>query len=354
MSADERLRLVPLPLIAGFAFSLGAVLAAVLPTRREYAQLADDQPPDAYSLAYLHVLTRAKPDDEHLRITYVRHLAKLGLFDDALQALGKPRDIEAEGLRLDLLLARARALPEPSDERRAAFEAVAVQLQAVARLPVSLDRLQALASLALELERPRLAAELLLRAGAVDSPRRAALLADAARWLRASGDGVRAAQTYQRAAEIERDADRARAYALAAIDALEAEDRVADAADLVTKLVAAEPNDVALLARAAALSSACNRVVAARDYGRRIVALSPDRDAEDVVTGQLRRELAAGDVRSALPLVQSLVRRHPNDPRLRELQAHVAEWAGRPDLALGDWLWLLGHGRLPSGAPVVP
>jgi hypothetical protein len=35
----------------------------------------------------------------------------------------------------------------------------------------------------------------------------------------------------------------------------------------------------------------------------------------------------------------------PDDAALRELEAHVAEWSGRPELALDDWLWLLTHGR---------
>src|SRR5450755_2334917 len=73
-------------LLVQFAFALGAALAAVFPTRREYAEFANDESPDEYSLAYLRVLTRADPKDMHLHLLYAKHLAKLDRWDDALAA----------------------------------------------------------------------------------------------------------------------------------------------------------------------------------------------------------------------------------------------------------------------------
>ena len=357
MLAIDRVRLASVPLLLGFAFSLGGVLAAVFPTRQEYAELADDRAPDAYSLAYLQVLTRANPTDEHLRLIYVRHLSELGRYDEAIDTLGpaiaaRQDDGETQGLELDLLLARARSIPEDDPRRAAASEGVAGQLERLVRLPAPPDRLEKRAKLALEIERPRLAAEYYLRAAAQAPEDGARMLAEAARWMRASGDGVGAADRYREASEKERNPARARRDALLAMASLESEDRVPDAADLAGTCLRRWPDDRELLDRAVDLSSRCERVLAARDYGRRLLQLEPG--SEVALEQQLRLELAAGDVRAAVPLLQKLVALRPDDVRLRRAQARIAEWAGRPDLALAAWLWLLGHGRSQAlGGPVV-
>lgn len=346
MTAVDRVRLASVPLLVGFAFSLGGVLAAVFPTRREYAELADDRAPDAYSLAYLQVLTRANPQDEHLRLIYVRHLFALARYDEALQALGPALvvlhdDGETQALELELLLARARAIPEDDARRGPAWERVERKLKRLIELPQPADRLERQAKLALELERPRLASEYYLRAAAQSADDGPRMLAEAAKWLRASGDGVRAANRYGEAADGEKDPQRARRDALLAIASLESEDRVPDAANLAGVYLSRWPDDRELLGRAVDLSSRCERVSAARDYGRRLLALDPG--SASLLEQQVRLELAAGDVRAGVPLIQKLVASRPNDARLHQAAARIAEWAGRPDLALREWLWLLGH-----------
>jgi predicted Zn-dependent protease len=348
LHAIDRVRLASVPLLVGFAFSLGGVLAAVFPTRQEYAELADDRAPDAYSLAYLQVLTRANPTDEHLRLIYVRHLSELGRYDEALDALGpaiaaQQDDVETRGVELDLLLARARSIPEDDPRRAEASEGVADQLERLVLVRAPADRLEKRAKLALELERPRLAAEYYVRAAAQAPDEAASLLAEAAKWMRASGDGVGAANGYREASAKEKDPLRSKRDALLAMESLESEDLVPDAANLADAYLRKWPDDRQLLGRAVDLSSRCERVLAARDYGRRLVELEPE--SEVVLEQQIRLELAAGDVRAAVPLLQRLVARRPDDVRLHQAQARIAEWAGRPDLALGAWLWLLGHGR---------
>src|SRR5687767_5653931 len=75
------------PLLIGFAFMMGIVIAVVFPTGREYAEVTSKQKVDAYSIAYLAVVTRADPKDSHLRFVYVRQLAQLGRWDEALKVL---------------------------------------------------------------------------------------------------------------------------------------------------------------------------------------------------------------------------------------------------------------------------
>lgn len=355
MIAGNSVRFAPAPTVIAFAFSLGAVLAAVLPTRREYAQFTDDRPPDAYSLAYLRVLTRANPDDDHLRLTYARHLQKLGRFDEALGVVGRigapaaDANPEVENLRLELLLALARAIPEGDDARRVAFDAVVPQLRVVARLPQSTAQLERIADLALELGEPSFAGHLYQQAAERPGADRSGLLVKAGRWLRAGGERREAAAAYERASGAESNRTAARADLLLAIETLESDDRACEAADLSAKLVAEYPADPEVLSRAAVLAESCDRPADARDYGRRLLALSPDSSA--AVEQQSRRELAAGDVQAAFPLIQRLVSERPNDIALRELEAHVAEWSNHPERALDDWMWLLDHGRPQPSEP---
>jgi tetratricopeptide (TPR) repeat protein len=347
LPADDRVRLAPTPWLVGFAFSLGAVLAAVVPTTQEYAQLADDRPPDAASLAYLQVLTRASPDDQHLRMLYVRHLTKLGRYDEALDALAPaltlhPESLEMANLQLDLLLARARAIPEGDPRRTESFVGVEAQLRKLLAFRRS-DRTADLMKLALELERPELAAEFARGAGRETGGRGAPMFAEAGRWTLASGDPVGAARDYREAAAKEGDPLRARQDALLAVAALESGDRVAEAADLAGSYLAKWPDDVLLLRRAADLSSGCGRAIVARDYGRRLLAIEPSSDV--ALERQVRLELGSGDPRAALPLLQRLVALRPDDVELHRQQARLAEEIGEPQIALNEWVWLIGRGH---------
>jgi hypothetical protein len=350
--ADSRERLAGGPMLVGIALAFGALLAAVLPTRSEYARSLE-RPSDARSIPYLRALTRASHGDEPIRLLYVWRLRFLGRFDDALEVLGPGPpggDPQTANLRFDLLLARARAEPDPSAARAEAFAAVAAELGALQSVPETASRLRELSNVALELERPRLAAEYLLAVASLASAQeRASALAEAGRWFRASRDEGRAADCFEQAVLAETDPSRARADAGSAIDALEAQARVEAAADLAAAYAARYPEDDALLARATGLAGAANRATEARDLGRRLVAVHPD---DDMLRAQVRRELAADDARGALAFIARLVSRHPEDARVRQLEARVAEWGGNPELALEDWLWLFGRGMAGSRGDV--
>lgn len=348
----ERTSLAGPRLLIEFAFVLGAGLAAVFPTRQQYAEFANDESPNAYSLAYLHVLTRADPNDMPLHLIYARHLKALGQIDEALAAvepvLSDPLlAADARDLRLQLLLTRARAIPEGDPGRAIAFHAVAAELTRMAELPENKEQLVYFAHLAVDLDEEALAAKYFMRAADADPSHKAQYLAEAGKWLRAVGDGDGSADAYQRAAAAERDPVQSREYKTLAIDALLADDKGGAACDLAMDYVAAAPDDAAMLERAVVLAAAANRVQLARDLGRKLLAMDPEN--EERILAQANRELAAGDPAAALPLLTKLRERHPSDRKLRELEAHVAEWAGKPEMALDDWLWLLQNGY--SGPP---
>jgi hypothetical protein len=332
--------------------ALIGLIAVVFPTRAEYAHLSDIGHPDHHSLAYLAVLVRASPKDVDLRLVYVRQLADIGRFADAIAALGPALDdprtaTTAFELQLDLKLSLARSLPEGSAERAKAFAAVVELLPTAIARAGSVARLEALETLAASLEKPVLSAEAVLRMVELSPPdKRAELRARAAKWFLSGGAHARAAELLSAAALSETDLTKAKQLAVRALAAFEAHD-VHAAADMAAIFAKRWWTDAAIVAEGARLAEAAGRARTARDFGRQLVTLGPVTEA--LLRKQAKRELAAGDPNAALSVVDRLIALSPNDPALRENRAHIAEWAAKPETALADWLWLLDRGWEPKG-----
>lgn len=342
------------PVLLGFAFMVGVVLMVVFPTGREFAELTGKQSVDEYSIAYLTVLTRAHPEDESLRIVYARQLATLGRWEAALRALAvEAREpaaaAEVRALKMDVMLARAREIPTNDVAASAsAFAAVHDELRAMTAMVLPPAKGRELAKLALELQDPALAARFFLAVSEVETHPggRADAIAEAGRWMRASGDGLGASDCFRRAADLAPQPERRTAYLARGADALEAEARPCEAAALL-RAPASLSTDTSFIERAATLSTSCGAPEQAKVLGRRLVDLKPDDEGH--LRAQVRRELAAGDPEGALTILRRLVNRHPRDGELRRATALVAEWAGRPDLALEQWL-ALAVGGVPRNA----
>lgn len=352
MSASEVLpktpRLAGLPLLVSFTIVLVALLALVFPTGSEYAAFTSETKPDAYSIAYLEVLTRANPKELELRLVYARQLSALGRYEDAFVAiqpvLADARlAADAKQFALDVGLARARALPEGDTRRAAAFSDVHARLVDLLTLPRTPTRGEELARLALELGDPRLASDYYLELAAQQPNGRAGHLANAAKWLRAAGDNTGASTHYRSAHDSAATPTEAVDNALLAIASLESANRPGAAADLAAELALSHPKDPRVLSLATRLATANSRAPVAREMGRRLLALSPEDEA--VMRDQAQRELAAADAKSSLLLLNKLVARHPDEYGLRYQRARVAEWAGDLDTAERDLMWLVGHRR---------
>lgn len=354
----EPVKLANDAMLAGVAFAIGILLAVVFPTRLEFDAATDALPEHAYSAAYLEVIVKANPNDEHSRLAYARQLGHRGDFRAALAELaqlpqrghGDVRDTEVSELRFDFALDLARSLPVGSPERADGFAEVGRELEALTLGWHASPKLAEYAEIALGIERPRAAADLYLTlADRSTDDERARWLARAGRWLRASGDPIAAATAYQQAAASTPDRTASRAWLAMAVTSLEAGNRVERASELASRLAAAAPNDASSLAEAARLALFAGHPTLARDLGRHLLRLHPLDSAER--DRQALRELAAGDAMAALPLVRDAVKRHPTDPAWREREAHVAEWAGAPTLAMKDWVWLarLGGSHRPEG-----
>jgi hypothetical protein len=341
-------RLAGFSLLVSFTVVLVTLLALVFPTGSEYAAFTSETKADAYSIAYLEVLTRANPKELDLRLVYGKQLATLGRYDDALAAI-KPVLADAKlgptakHFAFDVGLARARALPEGDPQRSAAFVDVHGQLRQLFTIPRTPARSEELARLALELDDPRLGSEYYLDLAAQQPNGRAAHLASAARWLRAAGDNSGAATNYRSAHDSARSPDEAVEYGVLAIASVESDNRPAAAADLAAELVRFHPKDARILAQATRLATANSRAAIARDFGRRLLALAPDDDA--TMRDQAQRELAATDAKSSLQLLNKLVAKHPDEYGLHLQRARVSEWAGDLDTTQRDLLWLIAHRR---------
>ena len=360
MNADEKTQLAGIPTLVAFAAALVGLIAIVFPSGEQYASLTNVRGPDRYSIAYLEVLTRANPKEVELRLLYVRQLAQLGQFEEALRQLepvlkAKEHDAEVKNLLFDILLARGRALASNDPKRRDIFARISSLLDDLLLVHQNVPRLCELAQVALALERPKLAAEYwILAAQNGDAQEQAKRFAEAARWLRASGEELRSAQYYRKASEVESDPKRRRDWAGLAIDSLESENKIEEASDLAIVYANQFSDDVDIVSRAARLATACSRHEEARDWGRRLIAISPESDA--ILEAQVSRELAAKDLQMALHWAHRLVQRNPNSVAFRESEAHIAEWAGKFDWALQDWLWLVKRGgisKLGKGRPPV-
>jgi hypothetical protein len=345
---EEAPRLAGLPLLVTFAIVLVALLALVFPTGSEYAAFTSETRPDAYSIAYLEVLTRANPKELDLRLVYARQLAALGRHDDAFAAVSPVLEDarlgpDAKHFALDVALARARAIPEGDPRREAAFADVHARLRELLAIPRAIARGEELAKLALELDDQSLAADFYLDLAARQPDQSARHLANAARWMRAAGDNARAAEHYRFAHNAATTTAEKTEYAVLAVASLEAQDRVPAAADLAAEYVTIHPDEPRILATAARLATACSRALPARDLGRRLLAMSPD--DETAIREQVTRELAANDAKASLALLNKLVAKHPDEYALRYQRARVAEWAGNLDIAEADLMWLVAHRR---------
>lgn len=353
-SSSTRVRLARDGLLAGVTFGMGALLTLVFPSGRDFDRTTAELPIGAYSTAYLEVLVKANPRNWTARLAFVRQLQGRGDFARALVELDViPRTddnrAELEALALDIAWAAVKAQPQGAPARALAIDDVARRIERLAREPISASRATTCADIALQVERPLLAAEFYRRLGeTAEGEDRARALADAGRWSLAGGDPARAAALYDDAARATARPTLESTWAQQSLVAAEATGDARSAADRAVRWVDAWPNDLRLMGEAARLALAARRPGLARDLGRRLVRAKPsDVDERE---RQALRELAAGDPGAAWPLVEEAVHRHPSSEAWREREAQTAEWTGRPQVALRDWLWLSGtqRGRAPG------
>lgn len=308
--------------------------------------------PDALSMTYLRAILQFWPDDHEARLRLARQLNTLGRTSEALTTiepeitLPGPQGKQARLLALDLRLGQLHALHEGDSRRQTALRAVDELLEKVLQDDLSAAELERIAELSLSPGRPGLAVKIYTRlAEKKDAARRSAWLGKAARWALANRQPAQAGHLYHQASEASEASEQAFSYALQSLDALRAANQGKAALQRLHDYLRRFPKHPELLRRGMALALAQNEALQARDFGRQLLALTPN--DTNIIARQLDMELAAGSVTSdpdhVLTLAQRLVHLAPQHAPHRQRLAQIAEWTKHPALALPQWAWLAHH-----------
>ena len=328
----------------------GALLASVVPTRAEYTRNLD-RPSDARSLPYLAALTRASGGDRAIELLYVHRLQSLGRFDAAIDALA-PAPAGAEdptiaNLRFDLLLAKARAEADGTAARTSAFAEVSYGSSGGSGRSRRRTRGSArLAAVAAGSGRAALGGRVPVRGRPRFRFRRTGRRSSSSP---AGGSGLRETRPEPRIASARRPTRRPTRSKARSDRAPRGRRRRGGGPRRMPRRSWPPP-----MPRAISTTRRCSR---ARRRSRPRRGSGQGREGPRpsprlARTRRRRRRPRAGAARArrrrpargALADIALLVARHPDDPHWRRVEATVAEWSGDPSLALGDWLWLFGHG----------
>jgi hypothetical protein len=200
----------------------------------------------------------------------------------------------------------------------------------------------------LELGRPDLAAKLYERWASINNEHHFERLKEAGRWYVAAGTPLQAAEIYHKAYKETDDAEQAKQFALLAINALRAADKGSLALTSMKEYLQKFPNDKGLLDEAIVLALATNDPKQALAWGSVRLALEPNNPEQ--ISKQVDLALAAGNLEVAWSLCERLLLLKPKDTHIHERAAQIAEWAGKPELALNQWVWLVRQDNTNNAA----
>ena len=334
----------PLTSVAALA-GLVAAFIALFPSQQRLNALSRQRESDALSIAYLQLLLRTHPEDEALRSAVAHNLAGAGKWDQARgtflpvvdQAGESGQRMRMEALEIEYFI--VQQLPRDSAQKSAAIAGMAMQIESLRREPLARAARVRLAEISLAVNLPAPAAQIHHQLAATDASRRQHWLELAAKDYLASNAPERAAAVYEEAAlDAVNDPANHRKYTLLALDAYLAANLGSKALGLMEGAAPRFAGDPEFLRRVVALALAQNDAPAARRLGRQLLKLVPDDVA--LVSQQLELELAAKDLPAGLALASRLVALEPARPEHHARLARVAEWAGKPDIALEQWRWL--------------
>jgi predicted Zn-dependent protease len=344
-AADNYARLVrPLSSLAALA-GLVAAFVGLFPSQQRLNALTRQRESDPLSIAYMQLLLRTHPDDEALRTAVAHNLAGAGKWDEARATLtpllGEAGEtgqrMRMEALELELFI--LQQLPKESPQRSVVMGKITERIEGLRKEPLKALALVRLAEISLAVTLPGEAAQIYHQLALREPGRRPSWLELAATQYLASNSPERAAQLYEKAAlQATSDGPEHRKYTLLALDAYLAANKGSEALRLAEASVPRFARDPEFMQRVVALALAQNNVVAAQRLGRQLVALKPN-DA-GVLLKQFELEVAAKDLPAALALASSLVALEPAQPEHRLRLARMAEWAGKPEMALEQWALL--------------
>lgn len=337
-SATKSSRLLNPWALAVVAVAVGGLLWATF--QREELFQPDGREPDAVSANYAELLLAAHPDDDRLRLQLVDLLIRLGDYTKARQHLEswpKPvPDVQAYyRLQLDALVAA-------NSEDPAVRQALVERLKSFDHRKLPLPQLQNLARLALTLQAPAFAASVFEEIAERDPKLRAESLKSAAQWYLASEQPGRAADIYLQLRRDSQQAVERREFAQLAFNSLLSANRGDHASQVLSEELAQLNNaqtDAPWLEQGVDVAVASKRFELAQRVLDQWRVLQPDNP--QIPLKEFHMRLAIGDLAGAWETGQQLVVDHPDDQQLLEQMAHLGEWRGEMEAALGYWIRLL-------------
>jgi hypothetical protein len=376
----------------GLGLLVAGGLALTFPYRDLETRIArETRAVDPLQVEYLRLWLRARPDEHGLRMLLARQLAEIGDYAGAraeLRALPRGADPQAAArialLEIDIGLRETYALAQDDPRRALLLAELRAQLDAMTRVawPASID---------VEL------AERAAQAGAFDAAlfwherllaRDAQLSANAweaaARRIAALGAPELAARLYFRAQSVATRRDEKRRLFVAALRTLEGAGLYDAALAAAEVQIGVLGNDTATLEFLTRFALAANRPDIAQRYATRLLRLSlapaaiaawqarfaapvprewlalieaprlVRTQADGALPGERLPEpklpfddrvyslayevfLANRNLKDALAVAQSAVRQAPKNATWRLRLARVADWSGKPVLALEQW-----------------
>lgn len=294
--------------------------------------------PDEVSASYAEVLLAAHPENNELRTQLLDLLIQLGDYPRAEKHLAQwsqPDPALKAYYRLQL---DALALNNSTDS--AALQALAERFKAFDYKTLPSPQLERLATLALSAQAPGLAADAYTELARRDPKQRDQWLPEAAKWYQASEQPGRAADLYVQLLDASQTPQERRQFLEKAFKSLVAADRGDQAAELLARELATQPDalDAALLDQGVDVAVAHNRRDLAEQFFSAWRKLQPD--SPEVLAKEFKQRLAFGDLEGAYAVGSQLLELHPDDPLLLEQMAHIAEWQGDSASALGYWISL--------------
>ncbi|MFJ7284886.1 tetratricopeptide repeat protein [Pseudomonas sp. NPDC099000] len=337
-SATKSSRLLNPWALAVVAVAVGGLLW--LTFQREEVFQPDGREPDAVSANYAELLLAAHPDDDHLRLQLVDLLIRLGDYPKARQHLENwPKPVvELQAYyRLELDALEAAKANDPIAQK-----VLIERLQSFDHRLLPLPQLQNLAKLALTLQAPAFAASVYEEIADRDPAQRIAALKSAAQWYLAGEQPGRAADIYLLLKQDSRQASERREYAQLAFNSLLAAGRGEQAARVLADELdqLKDPQtDSPWLEQGVDVAVGSKRFDLAQRFLDQWRVLQPDNP--QILRKEFSMRLALGELAGAWDSGQQLVAEHPDDLALLEQMAHLGEWRGDSQAALGYWIRLL-------------
>lgn len=377
----QRPRLFSRWVLPGVALMVLVPLALIYPKQTLIQEAARQRLGNPLTANYLTNLLKTDPDNLELRLLLAEQKLQLGESGEISRLLAPVVARGTAGQRHTARLLEFKALatqiaglsavsPQRADMMRRQRDVLADLAGAV--WPG--DILVELANAAIAAGAPDTAHQLYRQLAGQDGPQSAQWFAQAARGALGHGYYELAAELYFIARHKAASPEEQRDHLIAGLKALLAESRFTQAMQAADRELGALADDPETLYTLAGMARSANDLPRAGDYARRLLQPSfferarrwlaaepqpftPPRGMRpyDARYYQLAWEiyLASRNLEDAFKVAEAAVRQVPDDLVWRERLAQVAEWSGKPEIALQQWLQLARHGSAEAWRAVL-